>query len=989
MATHLCNWLLVASLATILPPQSASSEQNIRTLTEAYGRAIGANDLTRIRELWDPHSPNLASRLRAYEAEFADARYEIMRMSVSRLQVNGDKAISYLTSDERRLDKLTGVVITEHGAFHGICRSLEWIKTSDGWKIERESILQDELAARYENATSDSEREKLLEQESAVVTDAFLGALGARGWRHYRRGEYEKGRHCFVLLEALANKMGDKLMVASALLRLGLIDRVQDDPYSALLMEQKAVSLYRAAGNDSGTANSLRNMASAFREIGNYSRAFECIQEALRLTEKARDSRATAEALRVLALIYSDQNNDQQALAQLERSYALYQQLGSRLQVAVVRHLMARAYGSLGNYERAREFYEELLKQTESAGDLGGAAILLSDIGDTWSEERRHAEALEYYRRALSRSEAARFRGETAHALRRIGQAYQAVGDYQEALVWIQKAVALEREMDRPNSLGAALTALGYCRLELSQTLEARQAFAEAISITEKLRAQAGGGVEESQRFLEGRLRAYHGMLSLLVKENQSDEALAIAELTKARVLLDVLENGRVNIQKAMTTDELEQERRLKSALTATNRRLAGASQSDKPDTPRINELKQEVEKARLGYEAHQVFLYAAHPQLKVQRGQAPIITPQELLSLLPDTSTALLEYVVTDEKTYLFAITRGAGRPDIHLYTLPIKSFELAKEIEAFRQQLAGRDLGFRAAAAKLYALLIKPAQAELKGKSNLVIVPDDSVWDLSFQALLSAPNQFLIEDATIAYAPSLTVLRDMIERRQQHKASATVLAIGNPAISAKSIERAGMALRDEKIPPLPESEREVTALGQLYGASRSKIYVGPNAREGRIKIEAENAGILHFATHGILNNITPMYSHLLLAHGSPDEDGLLEAWELMQLNLKAELVVLSACETARGRYGAGEGVIGLTWALFVAGVPTTVVSQWKVEAASTRDLMVSFHRPLASGAKTNKAEALRQAQLRLRGKPETRHPFYWAGFVLVGDGF
>jgi CHAT domain-containing protein len=544
--------------------------------------------------------------------------------------------------------------------------------------------------------------------------------------------------------------------------------------------------------------------------------------------------------------------------------------------------------------------------------------------------------------------------------------------------------VALEREMDRPNSLGAALTALGYCRLELSQTSEARQAFAEAISITEKLRAQAGGGVEESQRFLEGKLRAYHGMLSLLVKENQSDEALAIAELTKARVLLDVLENGRVNIQKAMTTDEREQERRLKSALTAINRRLAGASQSDKPDTPWINELKQEVEKARLDYEAHQVSLYAAHPELKVQRGQGPIITSQELLSLLPDTSTALLEYVVTDEKTYLFAITRA----DIHLYTLPIKSFELAWEIEAFRQQLAARDLGFRAAAAKLYALLIKPAQAELKGKSNLVIVPDGSLWDLSFQALLSAPNRFLIEDATIAYAPSLTVLREMIERRQQHKASTTILAIGNPAISAKSIERAGMALRDEKIPPLPAQEREVTALGQLYGASRSKIYVGPNAREGRIKIEAENAGILHFATHGILNNIAPMYSHLLLTHGSQDEDGLLEAWELMQLNLRAELVVLSACETARGRYGAGEGVIGLTWALFVAGVPTTVVSQWKVEAASTRDLMVSFHRPLASGAKTTRAEALRQAQLRLRRKPETRHPFYWAGFVLVGDG-
>ena len=128
------------------------------------------------------------------------------------------------------------------------------------------------------------------------------------------------------------------------------------------------------------------------------------------------------------------------------------------------------------------------------------------------------------------------------------------------------------------------------------------------------------------------------------------------------------------------------------------------------------------------------------------------------------------------------------------------------------------------------------------------------------------------------------------------------------------------------------------------------------------------------------------------MLAQGDKNEDGLLEAWELMQLDLKADLAVLSACETARGRLGAGEGVIGLTWALFIAGVPSTVVSQWKVESASTRDLMLAFHRQLRTAStpsKSNatKAEALRQAALKMMKNPQTSHPFYWAGFVLVGD--
>lgn len=265
-----------------------------------------------------------------------------------------------------------------------------------------------------------------------------------------------------------------------------------------------------------------------------------------------------------------------------------------------------------------------------------------------------------------------------------------------------------------------------------------------------------------------------------------------------------------------------------------------------------------------------------------------------------------------------------------------------------------------------------------------------------LLFQALLAPTNRFLIEDAAIAYAPSLTVLREMTKRRKNQNddaASATLLALGNPLLSKETIERTTLAFRGEKLDPLPEAEQEVRALGQLYGSPRSKIYIGPEARENRVKTQAGQARILHFAKHGTLNNVSPMYSHLVLTPGDKKEEGLLEAWDLMQMDLKADLAVLSACETARGRYGAGEGMIGLTWAMFVAGVPSTVVSQWKVESAGTRDLMVNFHRALitqpgAGKAKPTKTEALRQASLKLMRNPETSHPFYWAGFVLVGDG-
>jgi CHAT domain-containing protein len=419
----------------------------------------------------------------------------------------------------------------------------------------------------------------------------------------------------------------------------------------------------------------------------------------------------------------------------------------------------------------------------------------------------------------------------------------------------------------------------------------------------------------------------------------------------------------------------------------------------DQPDAARVAELKASVEKARLEYEAFETSLYVAHPELKIHRGEAPIIKVEELTALLPDAASALIEYAVTDDKTYLFAITKSPGKEatEVRVYTLPIKRDELAMKTEAFRRQLATGDLGFRTSAKALYELLLKPAEAQLKGKTNLVIAPDDMLWDLPFQALQAGGGRFLIENAAISYAPSLTALREMRKRRKTQDANSapiTLLALGNPKLGPETVNLAALTMRNEKLGPLPEAEQEVKALGRLYGASRSKVYIRAEAREARVKSEAGQAGILHFATHGTLNNVSPMYSHLVLAQGDTNEDGLLEAWELMQLDLKADLVALSACETARGRIGAGEGMIGLTWALFVAGAPTTVVSQWKVESASSRDLMLGFHRrllaPRASAkSKTTKAEALRQATLKLMKNPQTSHPFYWAGFVLVGAGF
>jgi CHAT domain-containing protein len=232
-------------------------------------------------------------------------------------------------------------------------------------------------------------------------------------------------------------------------------------------------------------------------------------------------------------------------------------------------------------------------------------------------------------------------------------------------------------------------------------------------------------------------------------------------------------------------------------------------------------------------------------------------------------------------------------------------------------------------------------------------------------------------MEDAVVSYAPSLAVLRETLRTARDRRAAPAareLLALGDPTTEER----------------LPEAERQVREIEKLYGSSQSRLLTGDSATEAQLKAEAGNYRVIHLASHAVLDDVNPMYSRALLAKGS-GEDGILEARELMQLNLRAELLVLSACQTARGDAPAGEGINGMLWAALGAGAPTTVASLWQVESASTSRLMIDFHRHWLDARRSNnpfaKASALRAAAMDLARDDKYSHPFYWAAFILVGS--
>jgi CHAT domain-containing protein len=244
------------------------------------------------------------------------------------------------------------------------------------------------------------------------------------------------------------------------------------------------------------------------------------------------------------------------------------------------------------------------------------------------------------------------------------------------------------------------------------------------------------------------------------------------------------------------------------------------------------------------------------------------------------------------------------------------------------------------------------------------------------------------VIEKFSISYVPSLTVLSEMKRiRTNPEKKEFSLFAAGNPKHGKMSAERLTEVFGAGTLEALPETEREVLEVAKLYTQDRTSVRIREDAREDILKKEAGNFDVVHFAAHGILNDASPMYSFILLSEGPKGvEDGMLEAWEIMEMDWKTRVAILSACDTARGRIAPGEGVIGLSWALFVAGVPSSLLSLWKVDSASTTQLMLEFHKNLAA-QKNSLSRSAQQAALKVLRSDHYSHPFFWAGFALIGN--
>jgi len=793
---------------------------------------------------------------------------------------------------------------------------------------------------------------------------------------------------------------------------------------------EEALEGFRKLRSRSSEGTVLGNLGKVYSGKGDLERALQYHQSAVKVYTELKDSAGVAREVHSIAGIEMDRARYAEALTGFAEALRVFRSVGLRLEEANTLSAQANAYQVLGKPAEALALFEESRKVRAAIGDGPGLARLGASVGSVHLHAGRYAEARQAYQDALKAVRALGEKPSEPGLLNNLALTLRALGRIAEARTALEEALTASRALGDPAGEAAALGNLAFVEFAAGRRTESERAYREALRLAGPGRypqvafrcwiglallhreqkqwrfaardlARATGLIDRirgdvreqslQSSFLEQYVSPFHLQADSLLAAGEPAAAFLAGERARARGLVDVLRGGKVAVTRSLSPAERDAEARLDGRLTALTAELR---ESRFLPTDQLLAREAQVTETRGALEQLRRELYLAHPQLKAQRGafNPPTLTQLNRGLFQREPGLCLLSYVVGRSETLLFAVTRGTtptGPASLQVYRVSVTRAALEAQVQEFWGACSQPGGDFRASGAGLYRSLIAPAASSLRGRSHVVVLPDGPLHLLPFHALPDSRGKHLVELAPVSYAPSVSALVAMTElgdRRRQE----------NPGPDALPLLALGRPKLDAGLGDLPATEQEVRAIASIVGAG-SKPHIGADASEERLKSDAPRARFVHLATHGLVDEAAPLYSAVALAHGK-GEDGRLEAREVMELDLRAHLVVLSACETALGKTVGGEGVLGLTWSLFVAGAPSTVVSHWQVEDETTGTLMGRFYRamltarvPTQTGPRPSgplgKSQALRAAQLALLRDHKHAHPYYWAPFILVGD--
>lgn len=898
--------------------------------------------------------------------------------------------------------------------------------------IKADALLQ---TGKKENLQQAAEilRASLADWRTAEIPYGEADALNLLGITHRRLGEtnqaIERYQQAFDVFQRQNWPIGKALMLNN----IGVAYSEAGDKATALQYYRHVTEIWREWNTSIMYGISMTNLGSLYGSVGEFRKGIETLNEALAIWEGRDDRKWKYSALNKLAVIYEDLGESEIALEYCQQALQFWRESDGVAEKAQPLMCVGSAQATAGNYPKAIEYQTEAIKICQESGNTPCQITAITGLGLMYAAAQDYRRSIEYLQQALEIARATKNTYSEAKLLGNLGRVYIKLNDLPTAERLLLQSLELQQSVG--DSQGEAFSHLGLADLYrrkgyLNDALASAQ---KALAIVEQQRQALSGHPTQATYF--SRLHEYQEFyLDLLMQLHRKSPAAGYAvtafqasEQARARALIEAMNESRSDIREGVDAELFERETALRQQLYYKEQALA-VLLSGKRNAEKVEAAKKEIEALLVQKREVESLIRSRNPRY------AALMLP-ELLSLpeiqkqVLDDDTVLLEYALGEERSFLFAVTKTSfdvyelpKRADIEAVAKQFYRLTARRppEFTVAKEWLAKAEREYPAIAAKLSQMILKPAAAQL-GKKRLLIVAEGALQYVPFSALPAPSAQGRIPLAVsheINSLPSASLLAVLRREASQRQAAPKSLAVLGDPVFSKTDERfatgkpsqptsarnfpadlaslrrdlrrgANNAAESLQVDRLRYTRQEALAIASMVTDDSKLVALDFDAsRELATNAKLSQYRIVHFATHGWLDTAMPDLSAVLLSlvdkDGKP-QNGFLRLHEIYNLNLPAELVVLSACETGLGKDVKGEGLISLTRGFMYAGARRVLVSLWPVDDPATAELMKRFYRGMLK-ENLSPAKALRQAQREML-KTRWRSPYYWAGFVLQGE--
>lgn len=861
--------------------------------------------------------------------------------------------------------------------------------------------------------------------------------------------------------------VGARMRMLYLLSNIGAAYEELGDLEQAAAYQKRALDIGRQIKHRHGISLALYYLGDLYAQRGETRQALSFYQEALPACLEIGDDNCAGRTYRRLASVYDSLGEAQTALDFYAKGAAIYRQKERPLELARMLNSAGVLYSSLGDKARAFDLHSEALVLSRKAQSRQDEAASLANLADLYQDQGQTEKACESYQQALMISREIKNRQNEARNLNRLGLLAHANGNRPEAIKHFEQALAITNELGARPGSAFTLNNLGVVHDGLGDAKAAHEHFNKALKAFREIENKSGeamilyriaslqkkaGQIEEARRNIAGALEIvetlrgkiastdlrssyfatvqqyYELYIDLLMREHRSRPhenlnftALQISEQARARSLLDLLQEAKADARQSADPKLLVREQEL---LELINGKAAQQAQAfgDARKAELAKTLGEEINRLSAEYELLEASIRESNPRY-AELVRARPLTVGDVKGLL-DPRTLLLEYRLSEERSYLWAVSQST----LESFELPPRS-EIERTGKEFYRSLTERnrvvkgetpsqkqvriqasEQKLQMVADRLRQMLLGPIAKSIADK-RLVIVADGALQFVPFAALINQTTDASTANEVVSL-PSIAVLRQLRREGQRQNPSKSVAVFADPvfesddprlptAARTRVARQSNTALTQSQtdfdfgqigggLPRLLASREEAKAIVALSPGGSSDGVMDFEASRERATGEAMNQyRVLHFATHALVNTSRPQLSGIVLSlydEKGKERDGFLRLNQIYNLHLRNDLVVLSACSTALGKDVKGEGMIGLTRGFMYAGVPRVIASLWKVDDEATSELMKIFYRNLLQ-EKMTASQALRAAQLEMHTQTRWRSPYYWGAFVLQGD--